>query len=350
MPLGKDVDLDVIAEKTNGFVGADLAALCREAAYAALRRSATAKPGGLSQTVFDTGHDKIEVTSQDFESALGTVAPSAMHEFMVEMSKVSWSDIGGLDDVKRLLQENVVVAMQQAKELSRIGIKPAKGILLFGPPGTGKTLLAKAIAGESHSNFISVRGPEVKSKWYGESEEKIRYLFSKARQVAPCIIFFDELDALVPARGRLGGELTDSVVNQILAEIDGIQSAEGVIVVGATNRIELLDPAVLRPGRFDYHVEVPLPDLDSCRSILKICLAAMPGRDTIPLDEMSQKCRGLSGAEIAEAYRRSGWIALREVGYDARKVSITARHLEQAISEVIQNQAKMKPKTIGFQV
>jgi transitional endoplasmic reticulum ATPase len=347
MPLAGNVNLDSLAEKTHGFVGADLAALCREAAYAAIRR-ALAADGELDFAASPAAGRPIEVRQEDFEKALSNVAPSAMREFMVEMPSTSWSDIGGLDEVKRLLRENVVIGLSKAEELVRIGIKPARGILLFGPPGTGKTLLAKAIAHEAHANFISVQGPEVKSKWYGETEGRVRHLFAKAREVAPCVVFFDEVDAIAPVRGRSSSGIEDSLVNQILAEMDGIRAADGVVIVGATNRAELVDPALLRPGRFDYHVEVPLPDAAARRAILNIHLSPMPGFAELDLDALTVASDAMSGAEIAEACRRAGWTALRQVSYEVDKVQVRQSNVETALREVSDTTEKVKPKPIGF--
>jgi transitional endoplasmic reticulum ATPase len=347
MPLADDVNLDLLAEKTHGFVGADLAALCREAAYAALRREFAAT-GQADFAAAPAPGRQIDVRQEDFEKALSGVAPSAMREFMVEMPSTTWADIGGLDEVKRLLRENVVIGLSKGSELARIGIKPARGILLFGPPGTGKTLLARAIAHEAHANFISVQGPEVKSKWYGETEGRVRHLFAKAREVAPCVVFFDEVDAIAPVRGRSSSGVEDSLVNQILAEMDGVRAADGVVIVGATNRAELIDPALLRPGRFDYHVEVPLPDSAARRAILDIHLSPMPGFAELDLDALTVASDAMSGAEMAEACRRAGWSALRDVGYDVDKVRVRQSHVETALSEVADTSDKVKPKPIGF--
>jgi len=347
MPLADDVNLDSLAEKTHGFVGADLAALCREAAYAAIRR-VLASDGEPDFTTLPAPGRQIDVRQEDFDKALSNVAPSAMREFMVEMPSTNWSDIGGLDDLKRLLRENVVIGLSKADELVRIGIKPARGILLFGPPGTGKTLLAKAIAHEAHANFISVQGPEVKSKWYGETEGRVRHLFAKAREVAPCVVFFDEVDAIAPVRGRSASGIEDSLVNQILAEMDGIRAADGVVIVGATNRAELVDPALLRPGRFDYHVEVPLPDAAARRAILNIHLSPMPGFAELDLDALTVASDTMSGAEIAEACRRAGWTALRQVSYEVDKVQVRQSDIKAALHEVSATAEKVKPKPIGF--
>ncbi len=268
MPISDNVDIDSIAEQTKGYVGADLASLCREAAYNTLRRS-------FQESDFEKGHivphEGLKIEQQDFDKALRDVSPSAMKEFFIEIPNVNWDDIGGLDEIKKLLIENIVYAVTKRDIFKKVGVKPAKGVLLYGPPGTGKTLLAKAVASQCKVNFIAIKGPEIRSKWVGESEEKIRFLFAKAREVAPCVIFFDEIDAAVPARGRDTSGVTDSIVTQLLSELDGIENTEGVFVIGATNKVDLIDPALLRPGRFDYQIKVPLPDSQSRKAIFNVC-------------------------------------------------------------------------------
>jgi len=339
MPLAGDVNLDLTAENTAGFVGADIASLCREAAYNALRRS-------FSAEAFESGridpNGRLRVNKSDFETALRTVRPSAMKEFIVEIPKVSWDDIGGLDELKRLLIENISYAITKREAFRKVGVKPAGGILLYGLPGTGKTLLAKAVASQCSANFISVKGPEIRSKWLGESEEKIRFLFARARQSAPCVIFFDEMDAIVSFRGRDITGVTDAIINQLLAEMDGIESDEGVFVIGATNRIDLRDPAVLRPGRFDYYIEVPVPDLSTRKSIFNVHLRKKPVAGDVSLEELAELTDAFSGAEIAEVCRGAAWNALREVGFEADRVGVTMNHLIKAISEVQQTRDKLK--------
>ncbi|OYT62721.1 MAG: AAA family ATPase, partial [Thermofilum sp. ex4484_15] len=261
MPLAKDVDLNKLAEITHGFVGADLAALCREAAMKALRRY-------LPQIDLEEEQippevlEKIEVKMEDFMKAFREITPTALREVEIEVPNVRWEDIGGLGEVKQELREAVEWPLKYPKSFKRLGIEPPKGILLYGPPGCGKTLLAKAVATESEANFISVRGPEIFSKWVGESEKAIREIFRKARQVAPCVVFLDEVDSIAPMRGMGVGDsmVTERVVSQLLTEIDGIEKLEGVVVIGATNRPDILDPALLRPGRFDRIIYVPPPD------------------------------------------------------------------------------------------
>ena len=347
MPLTADVDLDSIADRTIGFVGADLSALCREAAYNALRRS-------FPPDSFEKGkiipHEGLEVNQQDFESALPNIPPSAMKEFLIEIPKVSWDDIGGLDEVKRLLIENIAYAISKREVFKKVGVKPARGILLYGPPGTGKTLLAKAVANQCDANFISVKGPEIRSKWIGESEERIRFLFAKAREVSPCVIFFDEIDSAAPARGRSESGNTDTIVNQILSEMDGIESAEGVFVLGATNRAELLDPALLRPGRFDYQIEVPLPDPVARKAIFIAHLKGKPLSADVKIEELVKLTNGFSGADIAEICRQAAWSAIRDAEFEADKVQLTMDNLERSLSDVSQTKKKLKPKPIGFSI
>jgi SpoVK/Ycf46/Vps4 family AAA+-type ATPase len=293
--VAESVNLGAMAERTIGFVGADLASLCREAAYCALRRALPGRPEGWEPLA---ASPPPAVSQADFETALAGIRPSAMREIMVEVpADVSWADIGGLEEVQQLIVENVVYGLSRREAFQAVGIRPAKGMLLYGPPGTGKTLLAKVVARESRANFIAVRGPEVYSKWFGESEERIRQLFAKAREVAPCIIFFDELDAIAPTRGRQANALTDPVVNQLLSETDGLARNDRVFVIGASNRAELIDPALLRPGRFDYQVFVPLPDRQARRAIFTVHLRG----NLSPADVPNVKQRLGIGTPLAAA-------------------------------------------------
>ncbi|MGE0776417.1 MAG: CDC48 family AAA ATPase, partial [Sphingomonadaceae bacterium] len=277
MPLGDRVDLDELARTTYGFVGADLAALAREAAIEAVRRimpKLNLEDGTIPPEVLDT----LSVTREDFLGALKRVQPSAMREVMVQAPNVGWSDIGGLDEARERLREGVELPLKDPDAFRRLGIRPAKGFLLYGPPGTGKTLLAKAVAREAQANFIATKSSDLLSKWYGESEQQIARLFSRARQVAPTVIFIDELDSLVPARGGGLGEpqVTERVVNTILSEMDGLEELQSVVVIGATNRPNLIDPALLRPGRFDELIYVSVPDEGGRRRILGIHAEDMP--------------------------------------------------------------------------
>jgi transitional endoplasmic reticulum ATPase len=273
--IAKESLLDEIADITYGFVGADLAALAREAAMNALRRYLPEID--LEKPIPIELLEKMEVTLDDFKNAHRGIEPSALREFFVEIPKVSWEDVGGLEDVKQSLKEAVEWPLTQPEVFKRMGIHPPRGILLYGPPGTGKTLLAKAVAHESKANFISIKGPEVLSKWVGESEKAVRELFKKARQVAPTIVFLDEIDSIAPRRGTFeGSHVTESVVNQLLTSIDGLESMEGVVVIGATNRPDIIDPGLLRPGRFDRLILTPAPDAVSRFEIFKIHTKDMP--------------------------------------------------------------------------
>lgn len=345
MPLSPDVELGAVADRSLGFVGADLAALCREAAYNALRRSFSANDFDKGQIVPFEG---LTIVQADFETALQNIPPSAMKEFQVEIPRITWDDIGGLEEVKRLLIENVVYAITKREVFEKVGVKPARGILLYGLPGTGKTLLAKAVASQCQANFISVKGPEVRSKWVGESEDRIRSLFAKAREVAPCVIFFDEIDAIASARGKDSSGVTDTIVNQILSEMDGIESVEGVFVIGATNRHELLDPAILRPGRFDFHIEVPLPDKETRKAILQVHLKGKPLAQDVELARIVEFTDGLSGAEIAEVCREAIWNSIRAADFDADKVVVTVSQLKNSLNHIHLNKSKLKPRGIGF--
>ncbi len=298
MPLAPEVELEKIAAITHGFVGADLAALCREAAMCALRRSLP-QIDYMSEEMPVDLLLSLRVSAQDFEGALGEVEPSALRETQVEVPQVDWDDVGGLAEVKQALLESIEWPIEYSEVFTRLGLRSLKGILLCGPPGTGKTLLAKAAATRCGANFISVKGPELMSKYVGESEEAVREVFRKARQASPCIIFFDEIDALVPRRGLLDNTgVTDRVVSQFLTELDGIEELKGVFVLAATNRPDILDPAVLRSGRFDLTINLPLPDEEGRRQIFRIHLRHKEiGRDVNHV-HLAEGSEGLSGAEI----------------------------------------------------
>jgi transitional endoplasmic reticulum ATPase len=325
MPLSTDIRLEAIAEKAVGFVGADLALLCREAAYTALRRSVP--PEGFRKG--EIVHSGISITQEDFETTMGGMTPSALREYVIELPEVTLDDIGGLDDVKRLLVENIACSISNKEVFAQIGLKPARGILLYGPPGTGKTTLVRAAAHQSGVNIIAISGPEFHSKWFGESEERVRFLFSKAREASPCLIFIDELDAAVPFRGYGNTTAGDSLVDQLLSEMDGLRNNDGIFVIGATNRPEMIDPALLRTGRFDYHIEVPLPDRGARADIFRIHFRGKKLDADIDTGELSRVTEGFSGSDIAEICRQSTWDAIREAGYDPakmviRKTSITS--------------------------
>ena len=313
MPLGDKVDLAELARTTFGFVGADLAALTREAAIEAVRRimpRLNLEERTIPAEVLDT----LSVTREDFMEALKRVQPSAMREVMVQAPKTRWSDIGGLDAARDKMIEGIELPLKHPEAFRRLGIRAAKGFLLYGPPGTGKTLLAKAAARESDANFIAIKSSDLLSKWYGESEQQIARLFARARAVAPTIIFIDELDSLVPARGSgTSGEpqVTERVVNTILAEMDGIEEMQSVIVIGATNRPNLIDPALLRPGRLDELIYVSVPNAEGRRRILEIHTAKMPLADDVSLDVLAERSDRFTGADLEDLVRRAGLAALK---------------------------------------
>ncbi len=291
MPLAADVDLDRLASVTHGFVGADLAALSREAGMAALRRAAV----GDAKTL-DIG--KLEVAAQDFDDALTDIRPSAIREVYTDVPEVFWSDVGGAEEIKRALGEAVIWPLRHRAVFDKLRLQPTKGVLLVGPPGTGKTLIAKALATEAGVNFISVRGPQLLNQYVGESERATRQIFAKARMAAPCIIFFDEIDALAPVRGAGDGAVMERVVAQLLTEIDGIDDLKGVFLLGATNRVDRVDPALIRPGRFDLVLDMPMPDTATRREILAIHLRNLPTTDDIDTDQLAAATDGFSGAEL----------------------------------------------------
>ena len=332
MPLADDVALEDYAARTYGFVGADISAVSREAAMNALRR--ILPEIDLDEpTIPKEILDRLVVQKDDFEAALREVSPSAMREILVEVPDVSWQDIGGLEPVKQLLVEAVEWPLRYAESFRRIGIDAPKGILLYGPPGTGKTMLAKAVANESESNFITVKGSALLSKWYGESEKRVEEIFHKARQVAPSIIFLDELDALVPVRGGGAGEphVTERVVNQLLSEMDGLEELHGVVVIGATNRPDIIDPALLRPGRFDELIMAPVPDVESRRKIFQVHLKKVPLAEDIDMEALIGQTDNYTGADIAAVVRKAGRLALRE---DMAADKIGQKHFLAALEEI----------------
>ena len=332
MPLADEVSLDELARTTHGFVGADLAALAREAAIETTRRIMPLLDLE-AQTIPAEVLDNLSVTREDFLAALKRVQPSAMREVMVQVPNIGWADIGGLDDAQMKLREGVELPLRNPEAFHRLGIRPAKGFLLYGPPGTGKTLLAKAVAKEAEANFLAIKSSDLLSKWYGESEQQIARLFARARQVAPCVIFIDEIDSLVPARGTSGNEpqVTARVVNTILAEMDGMEELSSVILIGATNRPALVDPALLRPGRFDELVYVGTPTEDGRVHILKIHTRNMPLAKDVDLAAIAKDTDRFTGADLEDVVRRAGLIAIRTRGEKVK--SVTKADFTEALAD-----------------
>ncbi len=333
MPLTKNVNLDDLAGKTHGFVGADLESLTKEAAMNVLRKHLPKLKLDEEEQIPQEVLEKLVITHEDFIDALKTVRPSAMREVLVETPNVDWEDVGGLDNIKEDLKEAVEWPMKYADSFTRMGIKPPRGILLYGPPGTGKTLLAKAVAKESEANFIQVKGPSLLSMWVGKSEEGMRKIFERARQVAPCIIFFDEIDSLAGRRGNESGtKVTERVLNQMLAEMDGLESLKDVLVVGATNRPDMLDSALLRPGRFDKILLVNAPDEKGRENILKIHTGNMPVQDKEKVvKEFAKKTEGYTGADLESFVREAAMIALRK---DIGSKEVLREDFEKALDKV----------------
>jgi transitional endoplasmic reticulum ATPase len=330
MPKAEDVDLEEIAEKAYGYVGADLAALARESAMQALRRYLPEID--LDKPIPAELLERMRVTMDDFQVAMKMIEPSALREFMIEIPNIHWDDVGGLSDVKQSLKEAVEWPLNHPEAFERLGIRPPRGILLYGPPGTGKTLVAKAVANESGANFLSVKGPEVLSKWVGESEKAVREIFKKAKQSAPSIVFLDEIDSIAPRRGTYeGSHVTESVVNQLLTSIDGLESMEGVVIVGATNRPDIIDPGLLRAGRFDRLLHVRAPDEEGRMKVLKVHMKNMPIAGDVDLKEIAQITKGYVGSDMESLCREAAILALRE-DMDAKEVA--SRHFEAALKKV----------------
>ncbi|MCX8159256.1 MAG: CDC48 family AAA ATPase [Candidatus Pacearchaeota archaeon] len=332
MPIAKDVNLEEIAAKTHGFVGADLSALTKEAAMIVLRKLLPNLKLEDDVEIPREVLDKIVIKREDFEDALKVVRPSAMREVLVESSNIGWNDIGGLEKTKQALKEAVEWPIKYPGAFKRMGIRPPRGILLYGPPGTGKTLLAKAVAKESEANFIHVKGPSLLSMWVGKSEEGIRKVFERARQVAPCVVFFDEIDALAAKRGlEMGTKVSERVLNQLLAEMDGLEGLEDVTIIGATNRPDILDSALLRPGRFDRIILVDVPDAESRREIFKVHTKNTPLGDDVNIDKLVKISEGFVGADIENLVREATMNALRK-DINANKVSW--EDFEEALKKV----------------
>jgi transitional endoplasmic reticulum ATPase len=330
MPLAENVDLTMLSNRTHGYTGADVAALCREAAMKALRRY-------LPEIDVDATHippeilEKMEVNLDDFMDAYREVTPTAMREVYIEIPTVRWDAVGGLDEVKQSLKESVEWPINQPQIFTDMGIEPPKGILLYGPPGCGKTLLARAVATESEANFISIKGPEIFSKWVGESEKAIREIFRKARMAAPTVIFLDEVDSLIPRRGSGYGDsgVTERVISQLLTEMDGLEALQNVVVIAATNRPDILDPALLRPGRFDRLIYVPAPDDDSRLEILKIHVKGIPLSNDVNLEALVKSTKGYSGADIKSLCTEAAINAVRR-----KKKSVTFNDFKKAVEKI----------------
>ena len=340
MPLNDDVDLSVVADVTHGFVGADLEALCREAAMSALRRLLPEIDFSAAELPYER-LAALTVTMDDFRAALCEVSPSAIRELFVDIPDVRWADVGGLDDVRRRLIESVEWPIKYPELYQEAGVKPPKGLLLAGPPGVGKTLIAKAIANESGVNVISVKGPALMSRYVGDSEQGVRELFHKARQASPCIIFLDEVDSVVPSRGEgsTDSHVAERVLSQFLSEMDGLEELKGVFVIGATNRADLIDPAMLRPGRFDETIELGLPDEDARQKILEVHLRNKPLGENIRAEDLAARCHDASGAELAAVCNRAALAALRRAVQqsksDVAPTKLTVRIEQYDFDEVI---------------
>ena len=350
MPLTDDVDLTKMAAISHGYVGADLEYLCKESAMKCLRRLLPVL-NMEDEKVSPETLDKLIVSGEDFQKAIMEIIPSGMREVFIENPDVKWSDIGGLLDVKRELQEAIEWPLKYPVLYDKLGHKMSRGILLHGVSGTGKTLLAKAVATESEANFVSVRGPELLSKWVGESERGIREIFRRARQASPCVIFFDEIDSIAPIRGA-GGEtaVTERVVSQLLTELDGMENLRGVVVLAATNRADMIDPALLRPGRFDKIIQIPMPDIDSRKSILEISVKDVPivkdakDPDGVNLSKLAEMTDGMTGADVAAIANTAVSIVIhefldanpeiKEVEKSVAGAKVTMKHFEQAVKKV----------------
>ncbi len=328
-----DLMIEKLADITHGFVGADLAALCKEAAMNVLRKIMPSLNLREKKPLDKGLLDNLCVTEQDFKEALKVVRPSALREVLIETPKIGWKDIGGLEKIKQELKEAVEWPLKHRDAFVRMGIRPPRGILLYGPPGSGKTLLAKAVAKESEANFIQIKGPSLLNKWVGESEKGVRSIFEKARQSAPSIVFFDEIDALAPKRGMFFGSshVTENVVNTLLAEMDGLEDLHDVVIIGATNRPDIIDPALLRPGRFDRLLLTDTPDIESRLEIFKIHTQNMPLAKDVSIKALSEKTEGYVGSDIESICREAAMLALRE---DMKSKEVKKKHFDEAMAKV----------------
>lgn len=331
MPLAEDVDLHKLASTTHGFVGADLESLCKEAAMRVVRRIIPEIKN--DEEIPEEVLKKIVVTNDDFKSALKEIQPSALREVLVQVPNVKWDDVGGLDDVKQELKEAVEWPLKHPEKFEKFGVRPPKGTLLYGVPGTGKTLLAKAVASESEANFISIKGPELLSKWVGESEQGVREVFRKAKQTAPTVIFFDEIDSIASTRSANDSDsgVTKRVVNQLLTEMDGLEELEDVAIIAATNRPDILDAGLMRPGRFDRHIKVDLPNEDARLSIFKVHTKGMPLADDVSLEKLAKQTDGYVGADIEAVCREAAMLTLRN-NLDAENVPY--KYFKEALEKV----------------
>ncbi|MEM3852179.1 MAG: CDC48 family AAA ATPase [Methanomassiliicoccales archaeon] len=342
MPLDKDVDLEKLAELTHGYAGADLSALCKEAAMRALRRVMPQLDLELEAIPAEI-LNSMEVTKEDFFGALRDMQPSSMREVLIERPNIKWEDVGGLETAKQELKEAVEWPLKYGELFTHMGARSPKGVLLYGPPGTGKTLLAKAIATESQANFINVKGPEFLSKWVGESEKAVREIFRKARQAAPCVIFMDEIDSIVPKRGgEDDSRVTERIISQMLTEMDGLESLHNVVVIAATNRPDLIDEAILRPGRFDRLVSIPLPDHMARLAILKIHTKEMPLDTDVDVEEIARKTEGFTGADLAAMCNEAAILSIRNflssggkpTDEEYRELKIRSDDMSQAMEKI----------------
>merc|ERR1711957_119185 len=352
MRLGEGVDLNILSRGTHGYVGADMQQLCMEAALECIREK---------MALIDFDKDKVDkaildsivVDAKHFDHAMGVVHPSSLRENQVEVPDVHWNDVGGLEDVKRELHETVQYPVEHAEKYIKFGMNPSKGVLFYGPPGCGKTLLAKAIANECGANFISIKGPELLTQWFGESEANVRELFDKARAASPCILMFDEMDSIAKTRGTGssgGSEAGDRVINQILTEIDGVGARKNVFVIGATNRPDILDPAVIRPGRLDQLIYIPLPDLKSRRAIFHAALRKAPVSPDVNIDVLARSTHGFSGADITEICTTASKLAIREaiLSEEDRLKKVEAGDLDEDEGKMIESEMLITKKHFNF--
>ncbi|PSP26923.1 AAA family ATPase, partial [Halobacteriales archaeon QH_2_65_14] len=344
MPLEDDIDLEMYAENTHGFVGADIEQLAKESAMNALRR---VRPQlNLEEDKIDAeALEQLRVTEADFKQAMRGIEPSALREVFVEVPEVTWDQVGGLEETKERLRETIQWPLEYPEVFAQMDMQAAKGVLMYGPPGTGKTLLAKAIANESKSNFISIKGPELLNKYVGESEKGVREVFEKARANAPTVVFFDEIDSIASERGQRMGDsgVGERVVSQLLTELDGLEELEDVVVIATSNRPDLIDKALLRPGRLDRHIHVPVPDEEARRKIFDVHTRRKPLADDVDLDELAARTEGYVGADIEAVCREASMAASREfinsvspdeIGESVGNVRVTREHFEQALEEV----------------